>query len=218
MLSSPKRCAARIEDQAALLDRGPRQQAAVRMRDRRVALIGRHVREPRADRLAPQHGFAGRTERAEIGGAGDLRTETAPRDRGFRRSRSRRGSPCRRGSTTPSFITTPATAPPSTISSCAPLPTASGISRFCDERHQVVDEILAAPRDRRMQPRDGVSDVLVGRDELHARAEIIDQPFDGRGRHLRHAAAPVRARPYRRRWPAGRSTIASGLSSMPAAF
>src|SRR5690348_2308464 len=44
-----------VDDEAALLDRGPRKQAAVRIAYRRVALIGADIAERGAECLAPQH-------------------------------------------------------------------------------------------------------------------------------------------------------------------
>ena len=156
------------------------------MRDRRVALIGRHVGEPRADRLAPQHRFAGRAVRAEIGGAGDLRTEArdeiAVSGVAVHREDHLVGADRR--------AIVHRDAGDGAVLDDQLLRAVADRERnvaLLDERQQIVDEILAAPRDRRMQPLDRVADVLVGGDELHARAEIVDQPFDGRRRNLGHA-------------------------------
>src|SRR3546814_10441773 len=53
----------------ALLDGGPGQQAALRVGDRGIALVGAHVAERGTDPLAPARRLAGAPERAEILGA-----------------------------------------------------------------------------------------------------------------------------------------------------
>src|SRR5581483_4228615 len=64
-----------VDDEPALFDGGPRQQAAVRVAHRRIALIRADVAERGAERLAPQHRLTGRAARAEILRATDLGTE-----------------------------------------------------------------------------------------------------------------------------------------------
>src|ERR1051326_89629 len=64
-----------VDDDAALLDRGPRQQAAVRGANRGIALVGADVAERGAELLTPQHGLAGAAARAEILRAADLGAE-----------------------------------------------------------------------------------------------------------------------------------------------
>ena len=63
------------DDDPALLDRGPGQEAALRIGDGGVALVGRHVGERRADPLAPQNRLAGGTAGAEVLRPGDLGAE-----------------------------------------------------------------------------------------------------------------------------------------------
>src|SRR5262249_13810799 len=64
-----------VDDDAALLDRGPRQETSVRVAHRGVALIGGDITERGAERFAPQHGLAGAAAGAEILPAADLGTE-----------------------------------------------------------------------------------------------------------------------------------------------
>src|SRR5207237_1426553 len=64
-----------VDDDPALLDRGPRQQAAVRIADCRIALVRPDIAERGAERLAPQHRLAGRAACAEILRAAHLRAE-----------------------------------------------------------------------------------------------------------------------------------------------
>src|SRR5947209_16280041 len=79
----------------------------------------------------------------------------------------------------------------SATSAVAPLPTASGA--LLRGREQVVDQIPAAARGRRMQPRHGMADMFVGGHQGHARADAIDQPFDRRRRGRDQTTHEVRA-------------------------
>src|SRR5262249_23608841 len=64
-----------VYDDAALLDRRPRQKAPVRIGHRGIALIGTHVAERGAELLAPDHRFAGAATRPEILRTADFGTE-----------------------------------------------------------------------------------------------------------------------------------------------
>ena len=55
-----------VHDDAALLDRGPRQEAAVRIGHRGVTLIGADIAERGAELLTPKHRLASAAARAEI--------------------------------------------------------------------------------------------------------------------------------------------------------
>ena len=64
-----------VYDDAALLDRRPRQKAPVRIGHCGIALIGTHVAERGAELLAPEHRFAGAAARPEILRTADFGTE-----------------------------------------------------------------------------------------------------------------------------------------------
>src|SRR6185312_15080340 len=67
-----------VDDDAALLNRRPRQQAPVRIGHCRVALVRADITERSAEPFAPQDGLSGAAARAEILRTADLRAE--PRD------------------------------------------------------------------------------------------------------------------------------------------
>src|ERR1700730_4174046 len=71
----PETLAGTVDDDAALLDRRPRQNAAVRIGHCSVALIGTHVAECGAELLAPKHRFAGAAACPEIPCTADFGTE-----------------------------------------------------------------------------------------------------------------------------------------------
>src|SRR5581483_2600983 len=58
--------ASAIDDDPALLDRGPRQQAAMRIGNSGVALISADIAQGGSEFVPPQHCFAGAAARAEI--------------------------------------------------------------------------------------------------------------------------------------------------------
>jgi len=64
-----------VDDDPALLDRGPRQQAAVRIGNRGVALIGADIAQRGTEFVPPQHCFAGAAARAKILRSTNLRAE-----------------------------------------------------------------------------------------------------------------------------------------------
>src|SRR5581483_8920939 len=66
-----------VDHDPALLERGPREELAVGIGDRGVALIGAHVGERGIEPPAPEHRLASRAERAEVLRAGDLATVLA---------------------------------------------------------------------------------------------------------------------------------------------
>src|SRR5690606_8536707 len=71
-----KAVAVRVDDDAALLDRGPAEDGAVWVGNSGIALVGFHVLQAGAERLAPFDRFAIGAQRSEILGSRDFGNET----------------------------------------------------------------------------------------------------------------------------------------------
>ena len=192
----------------------------MRVADRRIALVGADVGQCRAERLAPQHSFARRPQRAEIWRAGDLRTE--PRDQ-RRISRitvdGENGLAGRDGRG---------------FARCRPYVRADAPRRLRQSdgrrrcRRRAGCRVLQRPpagRRRgpgrgghgRMQPWHAVADVLVGGHQRQPGADGIDQPLH---RPARDCSAKRCTSSGQSVSPAMRirsATCCAGLSSMPAA-
>ena len=133
-------------------------------------------------RLAPQHGLAGRSQRTEIGRAGNFRAKSLHQRRiariavdgenglggGNGRAVTGRGLDVRPDNRTACY---------DEMVDAVAERERDGPS--LDGCQQVVDEILAATRARRMQACDAVADVLVSGDQRQAHTDAIAQPFHG---------------------------------------
>src|SRR5690606_2330768 len=169
------------DENATFFDRRPGQNRAVRISDGSITLVRPHVVEARTQLLTPDHGFAFGSLGAEVGSSGNLRTvplnqlpisaETVDgKERclgtHFGMAAARVDDPALDDAILDNQLT-------HSIAAC------EGDVPFVDCLEQVVDKIDSLARGGRVEPRNGMPNVLVNRDELHPSADLVHKPLDG---------------------------------------
>ena len=154
----------------------------MRIGHRRVTLIGADIAERRAELLAPQHGLARASARAEILRAAHLGTETRHEIAISRKAVDRKNDLA--GDDLLAFAVRRLDIGADDVAvvvrqqrPCAIADRERNPALF-GGGEKIVDQILSAARHRRVQPRHRMADMLVGRHQRHAGTDAIDQPLD----------------------------------------